>query len=275
MTSVMLVYSAVLLLAGVQDNSFLIEEAYNQDPGVVQHVVTMQLAGDRDAARIREGEAAFTQEWPVQSIRHQLSYTLPFASTFVRKKAHWETTNQGVTDVQLNYRFAALLEDPDMPAIAPRLSVTLPIGDEERGLSRGEMGYEAGLPISKEFGAVAVHANVLMGITPGVDLDLADGTTSPQRDLLHYAAGGSTVLIAHAYIQPLVEVLARWEDDIDETGAITRTQSTVVSPGLRWGFDTDAGQLVLGAAAPMGVTDDAPTLAGFLYLSFEHGFQKK
>lgn len=267
--------AAIVLLAGVQDNSFLLEEAYNQDPGVVQHIVTGRLEGDRNAARIRHGEATFTQEWPVRSIRHQLSYTLPFASTFLRKKAHWETANQGVSDVQLNYRFAALLEDPDMPAVAPRLSITLPLGDEERGLSTGEMGYEAGLPASKEWGTLAVHANVLMGITPGVDLALADGTTTPKRDLVHYAMGASTVLIAHSRIQPLVEVLAEWEDDLDETGAITRTQSTVVSPGLRWGFDTRGGQLVIGAAAPMGVTEDAPTLAGFLYLSFEHGFQKK
>ncbi len=275
MTSLMLVYSAVLLLAGVQDNSFLLEEAYNQDPGVVQHIVTGSLEGDRDAARIRQGEATFTQEWPVGSIRHQLSYTLPFGSTFVRKKAHWETEDQGVADVQLNYRFAALLEDPIVPAVAPRLSITLPIGDEERGLSSGAVGYEAGIPVSKELGSVAVHANVILGLTPGVDRSFGDGTTSPKRDLVHYALGGSTVLIAHDFFQPLVEVLAEWEDDIDETGALVRTQSTVVSPGLRWGFDTSAGQLVVGAAMPLGVTDDAPTAAGFLYLSFEHGFARK
>jgi hypothetical protein len=28
--------------AGIQDNSFLIEEAYNQEPGVVQHITTLR-----------------------------------------------------------------------------------------------------------------------------------------------------------------------------------------------------------------------------------------
>ena len=35
------------LLTGVQDNSFLLEEAYNQEPGIVQHINF--LLYDRDA----------------------------------------------------------------------------------------------------------------------------------------------------------------------------------------------------------------------------------
>ena len=44
--------------AAVQDNSFLIEEAYNQEAGVVQHILNLQRA-DRDWF------LSFTQEWPV------------------------------------------------------------------------------------------------------------------------------------------------------------------------------------------------------------------
>src|SRR5215212_4686556 len=58
--------------AQIQDNSFLIEEAYNQERGVVQHISTF--------ARPRAGNAwtySFTQEWPLGGIQHQLSYTLP------------------------------------------------------------------------------------------------------------------------------------------------------------------------------------------------------
>jgi hypothetical protein len=55
----------------IQDNSFLIEEAYNQEAGVVQHIFTYM--------RSRGGTYAstFTQEWPVRGLTHQLSYTLP------------------------------------------------------------------------------------------------------------------------------------------------------------------------------------------------------
>ncbi|MCU1245270.1 MAG: hypothetical protein JWN02_1180, partial [Acidobacteria bacterium] len=58
----------------IQDNSFLIEEAYNQDPGVVQHIQTF--------ARATRGDGwvyTFTQEWPAPSLKHQLSYTLAAA----------------------------------------------------------------------------------------------------------------------------------------------------------------------------------------------------
>ena len=58
--------------AQIQDNSFLIEEAYNQERGVVQHISAF--------ARPSVGNAwsySFTQEWPLGGIQHQLSYTLP------------------------------------------------------------------------------------------------------------------------------------------------------------------------------------------------------
>ena len=55
----------------IQDNSFLIEEAYNQGPGIVQRISTFLNAGEG------EGWAfGFTQEWPAPNQRHQLSYTV-------------------------------------------------------------------------------------------------------------------------------------------------------------------------------------------------------
>ncbi len=55
--------------SAIQDNSFLIEEAYNQEAGVVQHISTF--------TRLRGGDwvYTFTQEFPVASLKHQLSYT--------------------------------------------------------------------------------------------------------------------------------------------------------------------------------------------------------
>src|ERR1044072_3548770 len=58
--------------APIKDNSFLIEEDYNQEAGVVQHISTF--------ARPSSGGGwafSFTQEWPVRSMKHQFSYTLP------------------------------------------------------------------------------------------------------------------------------------------------------------------------------------------------------
>src|SRR3954451_21027572 len=56
----------------IQDNSFLLEEAYNQDAGVVQHISNFtRAAGGRLWAY------TFTQEWPLSGMRHQGSYTIP------------------------------------------------------------------------------------------------------------------------------------------------------------------------------------------------------
>jgi len=55
----------------LQDNSFLIEEAYNQEAGVVQNIVNgLWSRGSEDWL------LTFTQEWPVPDQRHQFSYTL-------------------------------------------------------------------------------------------------------------------------------------------------------------------------------------------------------
>src|ERR1051325_3645309 len=78
---------------GIQDNSFLIEEAYNQEFGVVQHISNFQRDWDAHTWTF-----TFTQEWPVDpSPRNQLSYTIPVV--------HDPASGTGIGDVALNYRF--------------------------------------------------------------------------------------------------------------------------------------------------------------------------
>ena len=61
----------------IQDNSFLAEEAYNQEPGVVQHIQSFTRLWNS-----KTWAYSFTQEWPVPNHwRHQLSYTLSGAKT--------------------------------------------------------------------------------------------------------------------------------------------------------------------------------------------------
>lgn len=63
----------------IQDNSFLIEEAYNQEAGVVQHILNIvHTASRRSGADEDQWSFVFTQEWPFFSQTHQLSYTLPY-----------------------------------------------------------------------------------------------------------------------------------------------------------------------------------------------------
>ena len=61
---------------GIADNSFLIEEAYNQEFGVVQHISTFSKAISGDG-----WDYSFTQEWPFNPApKSQLSYTITAVS---------------------------------------------------------------------------------------------------------------------------------------------------------------------------------------------------
>ena len=56
---------------GIQDNSFLIEEAFNQEAGQVQHITNLRRQG-------QQWQFSFSQEWPVYSQTHQVSYSVPY-----------------------------------------------------------------------------------------------------------------------------------------------------------------------------------------------------
>src|SRR4051812_34907067 len=100
----------------IQDNSFLIEEAYNQEEGVVQHINTFQRS-----QHSKDWAYSFTQEWPVGTIKHQFSYTVPVLRS--------EEFRTGVGDVALNYRYQLVGDGEAKLAIAPRLSVIVATGD--------------------------------------------------------------------------------------------------------------------------------------------------
>ncbi len=129
----------------ITDNSFLVEEAFNQEAGVVQNILTW--------TRGQQGtwSGNFTQEWPAPGMRHQLSYSIPFSSI---------GNAAGVGDVLLNYRYQLREETAGGPAISPRLSVILPTGRESDGLGAGTAGLDLNLPASKQFGDFYVHANL-------------------------------------------------------------------------------------------------------------------
>src|SRR5215510_2566446 len=64
----------------IKDNSFFLEEAYNQEAGVVQHIVNgIWSRFVQEGRRESTIGLTFTQEWPVPDQTHQLSYTIPYA----------------------------------------------------------------------------------------------------------------------------------------------------------------------------------------------------
>jgi hypothetical protein len=239
----------------LQDNSFLIEEAYNQDAGMVQHILTARRQG-------KDWFLNFTQEWPIGSEKHQFSYSLPFS--YLRS----DGLQIGLGDVMLNYRYQLLTETNWLPAVSPRVSVVAPSGDTFRGLGAGWWGYQLALPVSKIVtDRMTLHANV--GMTSYFDTFKINPTS--------FFVGGSAVYAVTREFNLMLEVLREWNESVDFTGAFERERVFTVSPGFRYAFNLDAGQLVTGVGAPIRFVDgtNKPDYGVLLYLSFEHNFLAK
>jgi hypothetical protein len=245
----------------IQDNSFLVEEAYNQEPGVVQHISTF--------TRYQESKDwiyTFTQEWPVGGLAHQLSYTLPWQRLGTSLDGR-----QAVGDIAVNYRYQ-LLGDGNAPvAIAPRLSVLLPTGDEKLGYGRGAVGIQVMLPISWVLSdAFVTHSNLGGTRTPNARNALGEKATAQDLTL-----GQSLIWLATPRFNVMLEcVHTRTQVVIGPDQTQTQT-ATYLSPGIRWAYNFPSGlQIVPGIAVPIGVGASRGEKAVFLYLSFEHPFTK-
>lgn len=245
----------------IQDNSFFLEEAYNQEAGVVQHIST--LIRDRASG---DWFYSFTQEWPVGGLAHQLSYTVPVSHSNASPDGR-----VGVGDVALNYRYQLLGNGDAKLAIAPRFSILPPTGSYRQGRGAGALGYQGQLPVSWACTSFLVsHSNVGFTTTPRARDDRG------QRANLHsWNLGQSVVWLAH----PLFNVLLEWvhtrSQSVSGPGTVVTERSTYISPGVRWAHNLTSGlQIVPGIAVPIGVGPSRNDQSIFLYLSFEHAFKK-
>ena len=234
----------------IADNSFLVEEAFNQEPGVFQHIFNMRAddAGD--------WEATFTQEWPIFAQSHQFSYTLPYAST---------EGASGIGDVSINYRLQVLMEAAGRPAFSPRVSVIIPSGNSDDGLGNGGVGWEVNLPFSKQAGDVYFHWNAGFTHLPGAKS--ADG----EHSLLTPHVALSGIWRARPMMHLMLENVVEWEESVE--GADTaRDRIVTVSPGLRFGWNTGAAQTIFGLALPFEFTSGDTGISVLGYFSYELPF---
>ena len=243
------------LAAGIQDNLCLLEEAYNQEAGVVQHINCLEH---------QQGDwfYNFTQEWPMGGQTNQFSYTVPYS--WLRSEEEEEHA-QGLGDVMLNYRRQVLYETNNIPAFAPRLSLIVPTGDEDKDLGSGSLGYEVMLPVSKIVSnRITLHGNASVTSYFGVE---GQQPTS-------YLLGGAFVFAVTRDFNLMVESFREWDENVIEAGKIERETSFTVSPGARYAFNLSAGQLVLATGTPILWAQGAePDYGAFFYLSFEHRFR--
>ncbi|HYV42138.1 MAG TPA: transporter [Thermoanaerobaculia bacterium] len=240
---------------GIQDNSFLMEEAYNQEEGVVQHINSFQ--------RMRGGGwlASFTQEYPVPRQTHQLSYTIPYL------RVADAAVHSGLGDIALNYRYQLAGSGDAKFSCAPRLSVLLPSGDYKRELGSGGVGVQVNVAMSTVLSEKFVtHSN--FGGTYFPSAKDAQGEKAAARGA---NAGQSLIWLIRNDLNAMLEAVWSYSQAVTAPGQTRGTHTFFVSPGIRWAFNSPTGlQIVPGIAVPLGVGPSRGDLAVLVYLSFEH-----
>jgi hypothetical protein len=243
----------------IQDNSFLIEEAYNQEDGVIQHISTFErLTNSRDWVYTQ------TDEWPVRTYKHQVSVTLAatHAGSFAGSGAGWG-------DTAFNYRYQLVGSGETRVAVAPRLSVLLPTGDHRFGRGSGGVGWQMNLPLSVQHSAHWVtHWNAGATWIPRALDERRESAATTAVNL-----GQSIVWLARPRLNFLLETLWTSSEQVVGPREAVRSQDLYVSPGVRWAYNLSRGlQIVPGVAAPIGIGPCAGEKGVIFYLSFEHPF---
>ena len=246
----------------IRDNSFLVEEAYNQPFGVVQHIFTFQRVRGADG-----WGATFTQEWPAPGERHQLSYTVPVQRSQTASGMH-----TGVGDVLLNYRYQVPMAAGSAVALSPRISAIVPIGREQWDQGSGGPGAEVNLPLSIELSPWLVsHSNV-----GGSWVPTARNSADDEAATSGFFIGQSLIWLAHPKFNVMLEGIWSRDESIVGPGDTAWERSFFIAPGMRAAFDLPSGlQIVPGIAVPLGVGPSDGERGVFVYLSLEHPFRKQ
>src|SRR3954469_18538796 len=237
---------------GIEDNSFLIEEAYNQEKGVIQYISTFY--------RSRNGDFVynFTNEFPVGGQRHQFSYGINIAGV---------NGQDGLGDTFLNYRYQLHgMKESDRVAIAPRFSLIVPTGSYRRGSGSGALGFQTDLAVSViHTKKIVTHWNAGSTIIPR-----ARDTAGDRADTVGFNLGQSTVYLFRNNLNFLVETVWNRVSTVTARGRTVAGYTLLVNPGIRWAWNFKSGlQIVPGLAVPIGVGPSYGEHAMFLYLSFE------
>ena len=254
----------------IQDNSFLVEEAYNQEFGVVQHIQEVQKLFES-----KDWVYSFTEEWPVdlplreqksQTEKHQLSYTLTATSL-----GAFPGAGGGLGDLFLNYRYQLIGNGDTRVAMAPRLSFIAPTGDARFGRGFGGVGWQISLPLSVVANRKLVtHWNAGATFVPNAKNELGD-----KAPVYGYNFGQSLIYLVRPRFNLMLETVFNSTQAVLSPGQTQRAHTIYISPGFRWAYNLKNGtQIVPGVAVPVGLGPTRGEVGVLFYFSIEHPYRR-
>ena len=259
----------------IEDNSMFIEEAFNQERGVIQHISNL-IYDDKNWVY------AYTQEIPLDDYRHQLSFTIPY--TWLDSEVEFpiggsnQFLNSGLGDILINYR-PLLWGKNDWALVIPRFTLILPTGNAQYGLGSGAWGGQFNLAVTKRVAkSFTTHWNAGFTQFQKADYFEYDNTAGTftrkfEKDLSMYNLGLSVIWSATDKLNFLVEYVDNFEKEILETGSLDNNRITIINPGFRAAFQIGKVQIVPGLGVPLNFENGNYTKPGlFFYLSIEPNY---
>lgn len=241
----------------VKDNSFFIEEAYNQDPGVVQFIQGWQYSDLN-----QDWNYTFTNEMPLGGQTHQFSYVIPVAkSVNVGGEDH-----TGLGDILLNYRYQVL--NTDLVSMAPRISLITPTGDYKKEEGNGALGVQFNQSISVTLNDKwTTHWNMGFTYTPDAK-DASDNKAS----LFGFNFGASTVYNLTDKTNLMLEFVMNNEESVTGPEEKESKNTYLLVPGIRTAFQAgEDTEIVPGIGVILGLGPSAieHERGVFVYFSVE------
>lgn len=255
---------------GVEDNSFLLEEAFNQEAGSVQCISTF-VFGYKQIAN------SYSLEVPLKDVRHQLSCSVEYR---IQARPQAQIINDkknfsGVGDSFLSYR-PLLFGKNNNVMVIPRISLVVPTGNSAYGFGYGGWGGQWNLAVTKRISKKLV-SNFNGGYTIIANADhygLLNANTVGricERNVSILNSGGSIIWLACHHFNCLLEFVSFREKQIDDDGSLSNRFSSMINPGVRKRFNIGSAQIVPGISAPVCIYNRH--YAGtnlLLYLSVEY-----
>ena len=246
-------------IPAIEDNSMFIEEAYNQENKVVQHISNFVFLPN-----LKDNfQYAFTQEWPAFGLDHQLSYTFQYISIGN------EAEINGIGDLFINYRYQLSYKE-NFAACSPRLSIIIPTGNKNTGLGTGSWGMQVNIPVSKRWTNHFInHFNI--GST--ILFNLKKEEINYSKSQINYFAGLSSIWLISEKFNLMLECITNIIANPDYNNTDSYTNTTILAPAFRYAINIKKLQIVPGISIPFSIAKNSKTeVGGFFYLSFEHAY---
>ena len=252
-----LIFLPALAFAEIEDNSFLLEEAFNQEWGVYQFIQkyqTFNKAGTYDYA--------FENEIPITDKEFQFSYEIPVAQPEKGRPGY-------MGDMSLNLRWQPLNKDGFL--LAERFGLIVPTGNAKEDSGNNVYGFEfmqaATLTINEKW---MNHWNFGFSVQPNARTN----NITKRRTITTATAGSSLIYRMREDFNLMFEALLETAQEVDAAGNKTPATYLTLNPGFRWAWDFEwkETQIVPGVSFPTEVINNTVENGVLVYLSIEPKF---